>query len=128
MPLTFMNLSGRSVRQVVDFYKLDLDELLLVCDDFNLDLGTLRIRSGGSAGGQKGLADTIQQLASDKFPRLRVGIGPVPDRWNAADFVLGKLAGEDGKLAEQQVQRASDAVENWISSGIDQAMNQYNRS
>ncbi len=128
MPLTFMNLSGRSVRQVVDFYKLDLDELLLVCDDFNLDLGVLRIRPGGSAGGQKGLADTIQQLASDGFPRLRVGIGPVPDRWNAADFVLGKLTGEDGKLAKQQVQRASDAVEAWINSGIDQAMNQYNRS
>jgi len=128
MPLTFMNLSGRSVRQVVDFYKLELDELLLVCDDFNLDLGTLRMRAGGSAGGQKGLADTIEQLASDEFPRLRVGIGPVPERWNPADFVLGKLAGEAGELAKQQVQRASDAVETWIHSGIDQAMNQYNRN
>jgi len=114
MPLTFMNLSGRSVRQVVDFYKLELTDLLLVCDDFNLDLGTLRLRTGGSAGGQKGLADTIQQLASDEFPRLRVGIGPVPDRWDAADFVLGKLTGENAELAKQQIQRASDAVETWI--------------
>ncbi len=128
MPLTFMNLSGRSVQQVVDFYKLGLDDLLLVCDDFNLDLGTLRMRSSGSAGGQKGLADTIQQLASDEFPRLRVGIGPVPDRWNAADFVLSKIAGEEREIAKQQVERASDAVETWIRSGIDQAMNQYNRS
>ena len=114
MPLTFMNLSGRSVRQVVDFYKLELTDLLLVCDDFNLDLGTLRLRTGGSAGGQKGLADTIEQLASDEFPRLRVGIGPVPDRWDAADFVLGKLTGENAELAKQQIQRASDAVETWI--------------
>ena len=126
MPLTFMNLSGKSVRQVVDFYKLDLEELLLVCDDFNLDLGVLRLRAGGSAGGQKGLADTIQQLSSDEFPRLRVGIGPVPERWDAADFVLGKLTGDAGKLAKQQVLRAADAVETWISSGIDRAMNQYN--
>jgi len=86
------------------------------------------MRSGGSAGGQKGLADTIQQLASDEFPRLRVGIGPVPDRWDAADFVLGKLTGKDGELARQQVQRASEAVETWIQSGIDRAMNQYNGS
>jgi len=107
---------------------LGLDELLLVCDDFNLDLGTLRIRPTGSAGGQKGLADTIEQLASNEFPRLRVGIGPVPDRWNAADFVLSKITGEERELAKQQVERASDAVETWIHSGIDQAMNQYNRS
>jgi len=128
MPLTYMNLSGRSVRQTVDFYKLQLDELMLVCDDFNLDLGALRIRSGGSAGGQKGLADTIQQLSSDDFPRLRVGIGPVPERWDAVDFVLGKFAGEQAELAKQQIRRAGDAVETWISCGIDQTMNQYNRS
>ena len=126
MPLTFMNLSGRCVRQAVDFYKVDLEGLLLVCDDFNLELGVLRIRPGGSAGGQKGLADTITQLGSDQFPRLRIGIGPVPDRWDPADFVLGKFAADEKDLAAQQVGLACDAVETWIGEGVDRAMNRYN--
>ncbi len=126
MPLTFMNLSGRCVRQAVDFYKLGLDDLLVVCDDFNLELGVLRMRPGGSAGGQKGLADTIQQMGSDQLSRLRVGVGPVPERWNSADFVLGKFASDEKELAKQQFLRAQSAVETWICEGISQAMNLYN--
>ena len=126
IPLTFMNLSGRCVRQAIDFYKLDIANLLLVCDDFNLPLGALRLKPAGSAGGQKGLADTIERLASDQFARLRIGIGPVPERWNPADFVLGKFAASEKELVEQQVSRACDAVEAWIGDGIDQAMNRYN--
>ncbi|MCA9230238.1 MAG: aminoacyl-tRNA hydrolase [Planctomycetales bacterium] len=126
MPLTFMNLSGRSVRQALDFYKLGLDDLVLVCDDFNLSLGSLRFRPEGSAGGQKGLADTIQQLASDQFARLRFGIGPVPEKWDPVDFVLGRFSTDESVLVELQINRACDAVETWIADGIDQAMNRYN--
>ena len=78
----------------MDFYKLELADLLVVCDDFNLPLGKLRFRSRGSAGGQKGLGDIISQLGSEEFSRLRIGIGPVPDQWDPADFVLGRFAAE----------------------------------
>lgn len=125
-PQTFMNLSGRSVGLARDFYKIDPADLLLVCDDFNLELGVLRLRSGGSDGGQKGLADTIRLLGTDEFPRLRFGIGPVPDRWNAPDFVLGKFAGSEAKVVERERVRACEAVETWISHGIYEAMNKYN--
>ncbi|NOZ40310.1 MAG: aminoacyl-tRNA hydrolase [Planctomycetes bacterium] len=125
-PHTFMNLSGRSVRQAVDFYKIETEDLLLVCDDFHLDLGVLRLRGRGSDGGQKGLADTIRQLGTDQFARLRVGIGPVPDRWNAADFVLGKFAKTEQKTLESEIIRICDAVDAWVSQGITAAMNGFN--
>lgn len=125
-PHTFMNLSGRSVRQAVDFYKIEIEDLLLVCDDFHLDLGVLRMRVRGSDGGQKGLADTIRQLGTDEFARLRVGIGPVPDRWNAADFVLGKFSKTEQKLLESEIIRISDAVDAWVQEGTTAAMNKYN--
>jgi len=125
-PHTFMNLSGRSVQQALDFYKIETENLLLVCDDFHLDLGTLRLRARGSDGGQKGLAHTIRQLGTDQFARLRVGIGPVPDRWNAADFVLGKFNKTEQKLLENELIRICDAVDTWASEGITAAMNQFN--
>jgi len=125
-PHTFMNLSGQSVRQAVDFYKIGIEDVLLVCDDFHLDLGTLRLRARGSDGGQKGLADTIRQLGTDQLARLRVGIGPVPDRWNAADFVLGKFAKTEQNLLESELIRICDAVDTWVSQGITAAMNQFN--
>lgn len=128
MPHTFMNLSGRSVRQAADFYKIPSEEILLVCDDFNLELGRLRLRAQGSDGGQKGLADTIHQLGTQGFPRLRIGIGPVPDRWEPADFVLSKFNKQDHELAEIQLERACDAVELWATEGVAPAMNRFNRS
>lgn len=126
MPQTYMNLSGRSVRLVVDFYKLPADALLVACDDFNLKLGVLRLRPGGSDGGQKGLANTIQELGTDGFARLRFGIGPVPERWQAEDFVLGKFDPGERELVDRQLQRSAEAVETWIAAGIQRAMNEYN--
>ena len=126
-PETFMNLSGRSVQAARDFYKIENEDLLLVCDDFNLDLGTIRLRAGGSDGGQKGLADTIRQLGTNEFPRLRFGIGPVPDRWNPPDFVLGKFSSGEQRQVERQIVRSCEAVEMWVAHGIQEAMNQYNR-
>lgn len=125
-PLTFMNLSGQSVRAAVDFYKLDLHDVLVICDDINLDVGRLRIRKSGSAGGQNGLKDIINRLGSDQFPRLRVGVGRVPPQWDTSDYVLGKFGEQDQANIEAAVQRASDAVEVWIESGPQTAMNRYN--
>ena len=126
MPHTFMNLSGRSVKQALDFYKMSPTDLLLVCDDFNLPLGTLRLRPGGSDGGQKGLADTVRQLGTDQFARLRLGIGPVPTEWDPADFVLGKFGSQDRKTVDEQIKRACDAVRLWVEQGTLAAMNRFN--
>src|SRR5690606_38441856 len=90
-PQTYMNRSGTSVVLARDFYKLSNEELIVVCDDFNLPLGRLRIRAKGSSGGQKGLADVIRMLGTEEFPRLRIGVGEVPAGWDAADFVLSKF-------------------------------------
>jgi peptidyl-tRNA hydrolase, PTH1 family len=126
-PDTYMNRSGDSARAAVDFFKLPLDSLLVVCDDLNLPLGRLRIRPNGSAGGQKGLADIIRQLATEDFPRLRVGIGAPPAGWDAADFVLGRFEESEKTEVEICLRRAMDAALNWISEGIASCMNQYNR-
>jgi PTH1 family peptidyl-tRNA hydrolase len=127
-PLTYMNKSGDAVGAAIDFYKLPLEDLLLVCDDFNLPLGRLRARAKGSAGGQKGLADTIRRLGTEEFPRLRFGIGPVPDRWDPADFVLGKFRSEEMQTVQLAINQAADAVETWIRDGLPACMNQYNAS
>lgn len=125
-PQTYMNASGRSVRAAVEFYKLPLDGLLVVCDDFHLPIGKLRLRAEGSAGGQKGLADIIRQLGTEEFHRLRIAVGPVPDGWDAADFVLGKFTGSQRQTIHDVLDRAADAVACWVAHGIDETMNQYN--
>ena len=125
-PLTFMNLSGQSVRAAVDFYKLPLTDILVICDDINLDAGRLRFRPGGSAGGQNGLKDIINRLGSQEFGRLRVGVGRPPPQWDVADFVLGKFP--DAQIGEMEISvaRAADAVEVWVAEGIQPAMNKFN--
>lgn len=125
-PLTFMNLSGQSVQPFVDFYKLDCEDLMVVCDDMNLDVGRLRIRTKGSAGGQNGLKDIINRLGSPEFPRLRVGVGRPPPKWNASDFVLGKFDEVDRVSMDKTVKRAADAVEIWVKEGALKAMSQFN--
>lgn len=125
-PHTLMNLSGRSVAAAMAFYQLELGELLVVCDDFNLPLGKLRFRKQGSAGGQNGLDDIINRLGSTEFSRLRVGIGPVPDRWNAADFVLGRFGPSDRAMIDEQIDRAAEAVEVWATEGTAAGMNRFN--
>ncbi len=126
MPHTFMNLSGRSVKQTLDFYKMTETDLLVVCDDFHLPLGTLRLRPSGSDGGQKGLADTVRQLGTDQFARLRMGIGPVPEQWDPADFVLGKFGTPERKAVDEQIARARNAVLIWVEQGLLAAMNKFN--
>jgi PTH1 family peptidyl-tRNA hydrolase len=125
-PQTFMNLSGTTAVQLRDFYKIDNSELLVVCDDFALPLGRLRLRTQGSGGGQKGLADIIRRLGAESVPRLRIGVGPLPEGWDGADFVLGKFAKSELAEIDVAIARAADAVEHWTSEGIAAAMNKYN--
>jgi peptidyl-tRNA hydrolase, PTH1 family len=125
-PLTYMNLSGQSVKAAVDFYKLELADLILVCDDLALDTGRLRIRPSGSAGGQKGLADTIQRLGTEMFARLRVGIGRPPADRDPADYVLGRFTNEEKPIIDKSVYRATEAIEVWAGMGVQSAMNQFN--
>ena len=126
-PVTYMNLSGEAVRQAADFYKVPPEHVLVVSDDVSLPVGRLRIRRGGSAGGHNGLKSIIQQLGTDQFPRLKVGVGekPHPD-YDLADWVLGKFTGEDKKAIDAAVKRAADAVECYIQDGPDKAMSRFN--
>ena len=126
-PVTFMNLSGEAVGDAARFYKLPPERVLVISDDTALPLGKLRLRKGGSAGGHNGLKSIIQHLGTDQFPRLRLGVGekPRPD-YDMADWVLGRLQGEDWKAMEAAVDRAADAVECVLSHGVDAAMNRFN--
>ena len=126
-PVTYMNLSGEAVGEAARFYKLAPDHVLVVSDDVDLPLGKLRLRTGGSAGGHNGLKSIIQHLGSDQFPRLKVGVGgkPHPD-YDMADWVLGKLQGEDKRVMDEAVKRAADAVECFLREGPQKAMNRFN--
>ncbi len=125
-PLTWMNLSGSSVLAARDFYKIEESAMLVACDDFNLPLDTLRLRPGGSAGGQKGLADILTRLGTTDVPRLRMGIGPVPPGWQMPDFVLGRFAKDERDRVGVMIEKAADAAEEWVARGIQAAMNRYN--
>ena len=126
-PVTYMNLSGEAVGEAARFYKLDPAHVLIISDDVDLPLGKLRLRTGGSAGGHNGLKSIIQHLGTDQFPRLKVGVGgkPHPD-YDMADWVLGKLQGEDKKVLDEAVKRAADAVECFLREGPQRAMNRFN--
>jgi PTH1 family peptidyl-tRNA hydrolase len=124
-PETFMNLSGRSVRQAAQFYKLDLADLLVVCDDLSLPLGKLRLRAGGSDGGQKGLRDIAAQLGTDQYPRLRVGLGE-RGLLDASDFVLTRFKPSERPIIDDALISATQAVAVWVTQGLPTAMNRFN--
>ncbi len=126
-PLTYMNASGRSVRPASDFYKLSPVDILILCDDISLPVGTMRFRPQGSSGGQNGLKDIIHKLGTDKVPRLRIGVGQPPPQWDTADYVLSKFTKSEMPEIEQIVQRAAGAVADWVQHGIDFCMNRYNQ-
>jgi PTH1 family peptidyl-tRNA hydrolase len=125
-PHTLMNRSGASVRKAIDFYRVELPDLLVVCDDMNLPVGSLRVRAKGSSGGQRGLEDIIRHAGADEFARLRIGIGRPPDSWDPADYVLSKFNKAEVAEIDLAVVRAADAAADWVRVGVDACMNRYN--
>lgn len=126
-PLTYMNLSGNAIREAVDFYKLDPEtQLIVISDEIDLEPGHIRIRKKGSAGGQNGLKNIIQQLGTDCFVRVRVGTGAKPQGWDLADWVLAHPSKEDRALIDEAQERAMKAVACIVTDGADTAMNRYN--
>lgn len=123
-PLTYMNLSGKTVQPLVRWFKLDLDDLIVIYDDMDLPPGALRLRAQGGSGGHKGMASIIQRLGSQEFARIRIGIGR-PDN-EAINWVLGKFSPTEQKLMEETISQAAAAVECWVKQGIERAMNEYN--
>ena len=126
-PQTFMNLSGRAVGKLCDFYKLEPEAFAVICDDMNLPTGRLRWRAKGSAGGQKGLLDITRHLGTQEIARLRIGIGRPPGRQDPADFVLGRFGKAEREEMDVTVALAADAVELWVREGTVAAMNKYNQ-
>jgi PTH1 family peptidyl-tRNA hydrolase len=126
-PLTFMNLSGRALRAAIDFYKMPVEQVLVVCDDFNLPLGKLRIRAKGSHGGQNGLRNIQDQLGTDAYARMRIGVGQ-PAVGEAVDFVLSKFKPGEQAAAEEAVANAAQAALVWVRSGLEACMNRFNGS
>jgi len=124
-PLTYMNLSGRPVRQVVDFYQVPHEALLVVCDDFNLPLGKLRFRARGTHGGHNGLRDIQNHLGTTEYPRLRIGVG-APEEGEAVDHVLGRFRPSEQPIIEEALAQAVQGVALWWQEGIQKCMNEYN--
>jgi peptidyl-tRNA hydrolase, PTH1 family len=126
-PLTFMNLSGSAIGDLLRFYKIDLPDLFVVVDDVNLELGRLRARPSGSAGGHNGLKSVIAAFGSEDFARLRIGVGRGDGRRDLADHVLAKFDPEERTIVAEAVGRAADATELFIAEGIGPVMNRFNR-
>ena len=126
-PMTFMNLSGECIRPFLDYYKLPLDDLIVCYDDISLDVGMIRVRAKGSAGGHNGMKSIIQHLGSEGFARVRVGVGAKPQFMDLADYVLGRFPGDELPLVRGSIRDAADAVEIMLEEGVQPAMNKYNK-
>lgn len=127
-PQTYMNLSGESIGELVSYYKVDEEqELLVIYDDVSLDVGQLRIRRKGSAGGHNGIKDIIRHLGTDVFPRIKIGVGEKPKGYDLADYVLGHFSREEREMMEEGYQKAAGAVEMILAGELDEAMNVFNR-
>ena len=125
-PMTYMNESGSAVQPLVSFYKIEPDHILIVGDDIDIPLGTLRLRKSGSSGGQNGLKHILQRLGTQEIARARFGVGRPSGHKNAADHVLAPFKGDDEILAAEVRDRAVEAVETWLTEGIEMAMTRYN--
>lgn len=125
-PQTFMNSSGESVREIIDWYKISLDKILLIYDDIDLALGKIRIRAKGSSGTHNGMRSVIYHIQSEDIPRIRIGIGKPPQGWDLVDYVLGRFESQERPLVDYAISSAADAVEEVLESGIENAMNKFN--
>ena len=125
-PQTFMNLSGESVRELSDYYKIPAENIIVIYDDISLDVGQLRIREKGSAGGHNGIKNIILHLGTEVFPRIKVGVGEKPKGWDLADYVLGRYSAEDRKIIDEAQKEAAEAVKLMVMDDVRGAMNRYN--
>ena len=125
-PLTYMNLSGECIREVSDYYKVDPENIIILYDDISLDVGKIRIRKKGSAGGHNGIKNIIALLGTDEFPRLKFGVGAKPAGGDLVAHVLGRFNAEDEKKIQDEMGRVCDAVECMVTEGADAAMNKFN--
>lgn len=125
-PLTYMNLSGDALAPLVAKESLPHNRVLAVCDDFALPLGTVRLRKSGTDGGHNGLGSIIERFNSVDFPRLRLGVGPVPPRVDPAEFVLAEFLPEEEAAVDEMLATAADCIEGWARDGIDRAMSRFN--
>lgn len=127
-PLTYMNLSGQSIREMVDFYKIDPEtELIVIYDDISLEVGQLRIRKKGSAGGHNGIKSIIAELGTQNFPRIKIGVGDKPKEWDLADWVLGRFPADQEPIVREALKDVYGAVRVMIQEGSEAAMNRYNK-
>ena len=127
-PQTYMNLSGSSIQGLVNFYKLPVENMLVAYDDLDIPFGTIRMRPGGGAGGQKGFASAIEKLGTKDVARLRLGIGRPPGRMDPAAYVLQNFSRDETKILSEILDRAADAALEFVLNGLDKAMNKYNGS
>lgn len=126
MPMTYMNLSGESVRELVNYYKCSAEDIIVIYDDISLDVGKLRIRTKGSAGGHNGIKNIIAQLGTDVFTRIKVGVGEKPPKMDLADYVLGHFTKEEQPVIRESADRARQAVAVILTEGVERAMNRFN--
>jgi PTH1 family peptidyl-tRNA hydrolase len=124
-PSTYVNLSGIAAKQIVEDYDIALEDLLIVCDDINLDLGKIRLRKSGGDGGHNGIESIIYHLESDQFPRLRFGVGSDFEDGSMSDYVLQKFSSDEVKLIERQINFASVIIENFVIGGIKQMLEYF---
>jgi len=127
LPQTFMNLSGVAVKQLLRKYKISPENLLVVCDDLDLELGRIKIRESGSSGGHRGLKSIIDSLGNKDFSRLRIGIGRPGGKEDAADYVLSSFTKKETETVNSVVNNACDCVNSWVAQGIDRTMNIFNQ-
>ncbi len=121
-----MNLSGECIRAAADFYKIEPENIIIIYDDISLDVGQLRIRKKGSAGGHNGIKNIIAHLGTQEFPRIKVGVGAKPPKMDLADYVLSRFSREDRAVMEDAFKDAAEAVQVMIAQGADAAMNRFN--
>ena len=126
-PQTYMNLSGESVFDFYNYYKIELNNIIIIYDDIDLGVGDIRIRSKGSAGTHNGMKSIIYQLQSQQFPRVRIGVSPPPKEWDLKDYVLSKFTGEETEDIEDAIKNAADAVQEIIKQDISAAQQLYNK-
>ena len=127
LPKTYMNLSGRAVVELMNFYKLGIRDFIVICDDFTLELGTLRFRKNGSDGGHNGLKSIINLVGSSDFDRLKVGIGPLVENMPVENFVLGNFRKDEIQTLDKIIQIAAESIEAYLKTDIQNVQNKYNK-